>query len=851
MKIFQSKKIALLLVLALIVPMFWNQSTAVAIAATTPKLVKSKVEITGEGEVYQLEIKDKVAKSKYKWTSSDTKVAKVSSKGLVTTVNKGTTTIKCKITYPTKKTKTLSCKVTVVIPATEIAISNSVETNGTHTMTLGQTFDFNHTLVPTKTSDKVVWTVGGGDAACIRIDNASEGIVTATKAGKVILVATAAKTTTTEAINASIIKDAVIIEVVGPTATVRSADIISSTEIKVVFDSPVDKNTVIGLNNKLSSNIEVSMRKDVKNVLAADPGTLTASLSADLQTLTITSAKMFDGEYGINFTSNILTTGGVAMETYYKQLSFVDNFPPSIVSVDLDDTGMIATIRFSEVIDFTDFKVSNAAVVSGMTVTAEQSTISILNNRLNYIASTDKKSLTINLSTISVADYGKVFSVIISGIKDMNGNSPASYTLNAYLQTDTSMKPQARPLSVVRSSYNTITATFDRAIKIGGQANINGGPSIGGIVDSTNNKKVNYTLSSSEALFTGIATVSLGYWDAYNVILNDTTSQQMRNFSVDFTTDKTNPYFSYEYDVDTNILTLTFNKDVILSVPSGVFSTTLNTVTDDIRSGTNITYTKIAVTDNSKVIKLQLGNMTLLGNYTFTINAGFVSDSFNNQSLSRAISISNSNGASTELPGPYLISQSQTNLSQIYLEFANKLDLVSAETVANYTIPGVTILSAKLTKNASDSGATVLLTVADSSIDITIARPIKITGLTGYHGSYSEMVAFTQIVELKDNKKPYYISAQFDTSTKTMVKLNFSEEIKGSLVVKVTNITNGLTIDITNTVTISGNIAYINLGSMPMNNSALKIEVQSNTITDLVGNASAAMSSTLGLSVSY
>ena len=77
----------LIMILALLVsvPIFWNYSTS-TVSAATPKFAKSKLELVGKGEVYQVEISNKVKGSKYKWTSSDKTVVKVSSKGLLTTV---------------------------------------------------------------------------------------------------------------------------------------------------------------------------------------------------------------------------------------------------------------------------------------------------------------------------------------------------------------------------------------------------------------------------------------------------------------------------------------------------------------------------------------------------------------------------------------------------------------------------------------------------------------------------------------------------------------------------------------------------------------------------------------------
>lgn len=845
------RKLAMLMTFVLIVPIFWNMNIVVAQAAATPSFVQSTVEIVGTGETYQLEIKDKVDKSTYKWSSSNEKIATVTSKGVVTSVDKGTVTIKCKITYPSKKTKTLSCKVTVSIPANEISISNATLVNGAHVLSLGSTMDFDTQLLPANTSDKVFWSIGGGDASCIRIDDATAGKITATKAGKVILVATAAKSSTKESADLSIINDAIIVEVVGPTATVKSVDFTSSNVITVVFDSAVNSGTVIGQNNKLTDNIEVTMSKDTKGVLAADPGALTASLSTDMKTLTITSANAFNGYYGISFTNGIKTLDGTALESYYKKLYYVDTTPPAYVGTTLDDSGFIATINFSEPLDYTNLKINGAAVVSTTGATATAASLSSLNNVLNYTISADKKSLIINLSKISAADYGKMFSVYISGIKDLSGNVPATVYLTAYLQTDTSAKPQARLISINRTGYNTLTATFDRAIQYGGFLQIAGGTTIYGVVDATNTKKVNYTITDTEALYTGVKQVSVGFWNSYNVISSDTSANTMQNFYVDFTADSTSPVMTgYTYDVEKGILTLTYNEEVTLKSTSGVILSTFTTLSDDIIPNTNISYTKISHTEGNNIIKLQLTGVSTIGTYTFTLEQGFVTDNFKNKSVTKSMVLTTTGSSSSELPGPYAITQSPTNLSQIYVKFINKLDKASAENVSNYTITGLTILSATLTENTS-TGGTVLLTIADGSNAVEVSRPVTIKGVMGYNNSYTAITSYSTNVTLKENARPYYTSITFDSTAKNIVKLNFNEAIQGTMTVKVTQMLGSSSYEITGTVTVSGSSVVITLPSPPVANNWLRVDVLTNTITDLNGNSVTTMQPSYMVNAAY
>ena len=78
----------------------------------------------------------------------------------------------------------------------------------------------------------------------------------------------------------------------------------------------------------------------------------------------------------------------------------------------------------------------------------------------------------------------------------------------------------------------------------------------------------------------------------------------------------------------------------------------------------------------------------MVGNYLFELEQGMVADNYRNVSLARELMISNESSTLMELPGPYAIVQSKENLNQIYLEFANMLDVASASNPRNYSIAG-------------------------------------------------------------------------------------------------------------------------------------------------------------------
>ena len=102
----------------------------------TPAFAESKIEIVGEGTTYQLEIKNKVSGSTYKWSRATPRwpgsAARSCYRG-----RQGYSRNQVCYYLSEQEHKTLTCKVTVIIPATKLKINNAVEVNGAHIMKIG------------------------------------------------------------------------------------------------------------------------------------------------------------------------------------------------------------------------------------------------------------------------------------------------------------------------------------------------------------------------------------------------------------------------------------------------------------------------------------------------------------------------------------------------------------------------------------------------------------------------------------------------------------------------------------------------------------------------------------------
>ena len=173
--------LAKLLVMAMILSFAITVAPNTSVSAATKKQpeISKKVSSILIGKTYNLNIKNKVAGSTYKWTSSDKKVATVDNRGVVTGMKQGTVTIKCKITAP-KATYQLSDKVTIRQPAKSVKINNKIAT-----VNVGQTYDLNRTISPKTSLDITTWTSDDSDI----VKMGKKGKFTALKEGTATITA--------------------------------------------------------------------------------------------------------------------------------------------------------------------------------------------------------------------------------------------------------------------------------------------------------------------------------------------------------------------------------------------------------------------------------------------------------------------------------------------------------------------------------------------------------------------------------------------------------------------------------------------------------------------------------------
>lgn len=759
----------LLVASSIAVPQYSQAATA------APKLNVSKKTISGVGTTYKLTVKNQKAGCKYAWKSSNKKVATIkgsNGSATVTAVAKGTAKMTCTITYSTGTKRSLTCNITVKVPATAVKISNANLVNNVQTMYADETFDFNRKLTPSGSSDKTYWSVEPAEYATID----KNGVFTPKQSGIFTITATTAASKTKAA--TSLIKDNIVVNVLDRTSGVASVALKGANELVITFTTAVTPSTVVNTEtNQLTSAIVIAAAKDDKGNVAADYGTLTASLSDDQKVLSITASNTFSGVYTVNVSDQVKTKEGKAIDPYVKSISLVDTVAPAYLGTTLDDSGMKSTLNFSEALDVS--KLTVASVQSATSMTAIEN--AALMTASNYVLSADKKSLTIDLSSIGITETSKTYNVTLQGIKDIAGNYSAQNFISVYVYYDTSAKPQATVVNITRTAYETVTVQFSRSIQPYGTGvlYVNNMPVYTGSVDPENNKLVNFTLPTDIAALSGNQTVSIQGWKAYNVSSTDTSANTPVTRVINFSPDTVAPTITSSKLVNTNgvyTLTIEYSEPVTVVTQKGTVTAKITTASDDIYPSNNINY--VATVDKKTVtLVLDSTQMTISGTYEIALPLGFVKDAYYNKSAKTSVTLASSAAADNVLPAPISIAQSTADSSIITITFKNKLDVESAQNVANYLVAGATVTKAELESNSATLSV-VNLTLASGSIKYNSNYPVTINGVKGYNNSYNAITNYTQTITLKENVAPIIVSSKL-TDVKDGVVLTFSEPVVG------------------------------------------------------------------------
>ena len=838
MKRFAKTVLTVLLTLVLAVQMVAVSAPEQAQAATVKLNTTWKTVMMGN--TYTFSVKNATNVKSKTWSSSKKWIATVNGKGQVTPVAVGKTTIRCKITYNDGTTETVSAIVAVKdkVPATGVALTNKkLESNNMQTIEVGSSYSFTFEKTPSNTTDYAYFTVVDSDYASVT----KKGVVTAKKAGVTVLEvrtgASAAEAKVSQVVDRVYLN---IVDPVTPTPTpipvpeVEDVSLVSSKEIAIKFSSEILESSVIDASgNLISGTVTIGLGTDATAVTP-----LTPTLSDDKKTLSLTTAAQFKGTYVVTVSKSIKAADGTSVTPYTVQKEFEDTTGPIYQGSEVDDSGYVCTFNFNEPIDISNMTVYSVTGTTNATLKAMLSTPS------NYRLSTDKKSLTIDLS--GCGETSANVTVKLLGIKDLVGNVSVSFPVTALAKVDATTKPLATIVSAERVSKTTLKVTFNRAIVYPGYVIIDG-DTISGVIDSSNNKVVTYTLTNTA--LTGSKVVQFSGWYSYNApnYQNDLIKRSI-NFTLDTTAPTPASYTLVNTTKDNTAvttMTLTYNKEISVVEPSGTMTAKVQSTTGNIYTKT-LTYTASA---NSNVLTVVFGKGQASdnGTYTITVPAGIVMDSYGNLSKKQSFTMTKQLDSSSALPAPSQVIQDSTNPSKVYVYFGAKLDLTAAANVSNYTFASTIHPTSAVVSSQDESSAIVELTFAPGALSYTSTYPVVISGLKGYNGSYAEMETYKTTIAMVDNVPAMITSNGCKLTSNSFITITLTEQVTGSATVVVNN---GGTL-ITTDCMVSGDILYISLNT-PITGSSYYLMFTENNLVDLYGNEAAInLNTPIGIIKSY
>ena len=501
-KNFVKKTLASTLALAMVATAMPAAFTT-ASAAKAPALNKtSKTLYINDNEIgssFDFNISNKVAKSTYKWTTSNKAVATVNSKGLTKAATKtGKATISCKITLPTKKTKTLKATVTVKENATKVWVKNAPEKE----IGIGEkAYDFNSsfsTASGATATDYRTWEIDAESNTAGATIDAKTGVVTTTKAGEFKVRVRAYQNKAKLAANDTVDSEWLTVKVVSSLLSVTQNSV---TKLTATFDDNMKdkvKATDFAIKNKATNVVSA-----VKGVSFSDDGKVvtveTFAQFADGATYVVTyGGKDFEVATTIGDvatveikTATVVENKETTIEYVLKNANGVDITAAKDSTVTVEATennngwlngkkliifekGKTAKIKVTyHTYKYASNGTEEGAVIAETVITAVDETAATVGNFKNYVIGTSSPNwnkVTENKNVICIKETGmKVFlKALDSNNADVTGLTFESGNENLLLvSSDGSLVAVAEgsTVIVVKNSKGTVLWTLPVVIK--------------------------------------------------------------------------------------------------------------------------------------------------------------------------------------------------------------------------------------------------------------------------------------------------------------------------------------------------------------------------------------------------
>lgn len=853
-----SKLIAFFLIFAMALPVFGSIAKGITAQAASPALnaTSKKVYL---GTTFQLELKnvDEDAVKSVNWRINRSSICKIDQTGLLTPVKYGTTTAYCDVTFKDGTATTLKCTVYVRerVEATSVTITNKTQTGLSYrTLYVGKTITIKKNVTPSSGVTDTAYYVSSDESIATV---STKGVIKAVAPGVVSVEVRygSSKTDAMRADNPAV--DTILVHVMEkpvPTSTptptptmtptptltptpvpvvvpeVTKVSMVGSQEIQITFSEAVSKSSIISEGQLVSGTVLLG-----KDSQANDYGTIEPTLSKDGKTLTLGLSGVLNGVYSIVVSDKVKTETGKSFAQYAEIATWKDVTGPTYLYTSVGYTGWDCNINFSESIDI------SGMTIEGVVGTTDAVLVNYLMDASNYKLSTDKKSIVLDLSAVT-SNKTLVAYVKLKGIRDSAGNTTANLIQQVTVRTDASTKAVASIVDAERISKTQIAVTYSSAIMSPGTA-IYGSTILSGVVDAEDPTIVYYDIPESYQSQTGYQVVEFNGWYNYNASTAQTTStKRLINFMLDTTPPILQSYELTNAVVD-NVavckLKLTYNKDIAIASTEQYMNVKISSTNGNISS--TLAISKNAIVEGDTVTYIFTESQLLeTGVFQFTLPEGMVADKLDNYSSELVLTIAKNATDSGELPAPVSVAQDVQDRSVVYVTFANKLDLSSAEMVQNYYVIGNNTYNYPVSASVisqDTTGATVALTFAsgvfgNSTASYDLAYELVINGVSGYNGTYTAITDYHVTFTAIENTPPKVSSIRMSDAMTIM--LTMSEEVTGSIKVTATDTTTGELIAGTG-YAIGQSVVYISLDSIPTS-TTIRFVITENNLVDVQGN---------------
>jgi len=523
---------------------------------------------------------------------------------------------------------------------------------------------------------------------------------------------------------------------------------INAVQLEVKFSTAVDSASIFNTNGSLKAGVITLTSLD--NV---DAGTLTAELSENGRTLTVTSATKLEKRYDVK-TDLVIAVDKKVIPTNNTVVTVNDTVRPTFAGVSYESNSN-ATFSFSEPIEATTAQIAAALTVNGPT------TVNVVVGDITL--SSDKKSFTVKLPTTMTKDQNYTFT--FTGLKDFAGNlvTPNPISTTVVRQDADSVKPTVT--AVATAGIGKVQVTFSEKVNVSAAA-----LKVDGNAATTPNFKLDAGKTvmtvSSTSLTAGVRSLEIsGVKDLAGNEMDVTTKV------VEVTADTTAPTF-----VSQSVKTVAGVQYLVVNYSEDVTVDNTKSITGTVKGSDSVTTTVSSITgednlttgEDGKSIEIKLPKTT--GDYTLNLPTGLAVDKASLPAVAKTVTFNL--GAAVDTVQPKVSTVVQTN-DKVVVTFDRAVTSATALNIANYEIEGVSS-PFEGTPIFKGNAKTVELTLKNDVIATTGDRNFTVQNVATDAGAV--MVTDVTSRTFVETVRPTATSAK--VIDETTIEITFSEALK-------------------------------------------------------------------------